>query len=70
MHYHVDMITHGTAFGKPVGSTGRDRLITCYSYDRWLRIVYFHYHINMITHGTAFGKPIGNTGEDKLITCR
>ena len=28
MHYHIDMITHVTVFGEPVGSTGGDKLIT------------------------------------------
>ena len=27
MHYHIDTITHGTAFGTPVGGTGGDKLI-------------------------------------------
>ena len=27
MHYHIDMMTHGVAFGKPVSSTGGDTLV-------------------------------------------
>ena len=27
--YHIDMTTHYLDFGKPVGSTGGDKLITC-----------------------------------------
>ena len=29
MHYHINMITVGTTFGKPDGSTRGDKLITC-----------------------------------------
>ena len=28
MYYHIDMITHDTAFLEPVGGTGGDKLIT------------------------------------------
>ena len=28
MHYHVDMITHDTAFGEPVDDAGRGKLMT------------------------------------------
>ena len=28
MHYSIDMIKHGTAFGECVGGTGGDKLIT------------------------------------------
>ena len=28
MHYHIDMITNGMAFGEPVGVTGGNKWIT------------------------------------------
>ena len=28
MHYHVDMITHDTAFGAPVDGTGGSKLVS------------------------------------------
>ena len=27
MHYHIDTITHGTAFGEPSGGTGGSKLV-------------------------------------------
>ena len=36
MHYHTDMITHGTAFGEPVVGNGGDRLITCWKNSTFL----------------------------------
>ena len=31
MHYHIDMIMHGTFFDEPVGGTGLSKLATCRS---------------------------------------
>ena len=28
MHYHIDMITHDTVFGEPVGVTGGSKVVT------------------------------------------
>ena len=28
MHNHIDMITHNTTFGEPVGGTGGSKLVT------------------------------------------
>ena len=29
MYYHIDMITHNTAYDEPIGGTGGRKLVTC-----------------------------------------
>ena len=61
MHYHIDMITHGTAFVDPVGGTGA----TCYCF------------LTVMPHGTflfmfhvGFACLTGKTGQKQDRTVK